>query len=280
MVSTQVIYKIINTVNNKFYVGSTNNVKVRFRTHRKKLRTKSHHCKHLQAAWNMYGEQAFVFVVVEEVPMADSLCGAEDIWLKEHHGTELCYNSGKTADAPWRGATKESHPAFGRVRTKMQRKQISDTLKAYYAESPNNHPRYGKPHTDEAKAKISASRKGRMAGEEHYRYGKTLSDEVKKQIGDTQRGTKKPGRKVSPEGRAKIAASAKRGTDSPFYGKPPANIEELKKSIYCSGNGKTYSSITEARAELGISPGVMNHALKTGKPIKCGAHKGWQFSYT
>ena len=64
---TQVIYKIINRVNDKFYVGSTVNKKVRFREHRKQLRGNRHHCKHLQAAWNKYGEVKFDFVVVEEV---------------------------------------------------------------------------------------------------------------------------------------------------------------------------------------------------------------------
>lgn len=275
-----VIYKIINTINNKFYVGSTSNTKVRFREHRRKLRSGKHHCKHLQAAWNKYGEHTFVFVVVEEVTAQDGLFAAEDKWLKEHHGTELCYNAGKTAAAPWRGVEKHKQPSFGRPKTENARVQISATLKAFYAEAPENHPRYGKQHTEETKAKISASRKGKKAGAEHYRYDKELSEEVKQKIGDAQRGVKKPaGRKVSPEGIEKIKAAVKRGAESHFYGKSPANIEELKKAVYCSGNGTTYASITEAREALGISPGVINHALKTGKPIKCGQFKGWQFSY-
>ena len=97
---TPVIYKIINLVNDKFYVGSTTNKKIRFREHRKQLRGNRHHCKHLQAAWNKYGEDKFVFKVVEEVPNPKLLTAAEDLWLAEHFGKPYCYNSGSAAVAP------------------------------------------------------------------------------------------------------------------------------------------------------------------------------------
>ena len=78
----QFIYKIINTTNGKFYVGSTTNTQERFRTHRNRLRKGRHHSKHLQAAWNKYGEKVFVFFVVEDIPQGQSLREAEDRWLR------------------------------------------------------------------------------------------------------------------------------------------------------------------------------------------------------
>ena len=204
---TQVIYKIINVVNNKFYVGSTTNQKVRFRQHRKLLRGNRHHCKHLQAAWNLYGEDKFIFVVVEEVPAKKALCGAEDVWLLEHVGKEHCYNTGRSSAAPWRAAPAHTTPNFGRVMAEQQKANISATLKAYYAEDYANHPRVGKAHTDATKAKISANRKGKIAGADHYRFGKPVSEEVRKKIGDTQRGVQKRARTYTEAGLAKVRAN-------------------------------------------------------------------------
>ena len=72
-----VIYKIRNVVNQKFYVGSTTNKKQRWTTHRKKLRQGKHHCHHLQAAWNKYGEDCFKFEVVDRIADAAHLQDAE-----------------------------------------------------------------------------------------------------------------------------------------------------------------------------------------------------------
>ena len=206
---SQVIYKIINVVNDKFYVGSTTNQKVRFRQHRKLLRGNRHHCKHLQAAWNLYGESKFVFVVVEEVPATKALWAAEDVWLRAHVGTAGCYNSGAAAVAPWRGVYGAAHPNFGKAVTAEQKEAISATLKAFYAEDYNNPPRVGKKHTPEALAKIAANRTA-PSGESHYRHGQTLSAEVREKISAAQRGVKKAPRVYSPEGMAKVQENMRR----------------------------------------------------------------------
>ena len=74
-----VIYKIRNVVNGKFYVGSTINQKDRFRNHRRLLRKNRHHCAHLQAAWNKYGEDCFKFEVIEHDIPVGALQAAEDV---------------------------------------------------------------------------------------------------------------------------------------------------------------------------------------------------------
>lgn len=56
------IYKIINTVNDKCYIGQTTNIpKKRWNSHRSMLNMGKHHNHHLQSAWNKYGADAFVF---------------------------------------------------------------------------------------------------------------------------------------------------------------------------------------------------------------------------
>lgn len=278
----QVIYKIINLVNSKFYVGSTTNQRERFRRHRILLRGNRHHSKHLQAAWNKYGEANFLFTVIEEIDAGANLQHAEDVWLKAHVGTEQCYNKGLYSDAPLRGGKKENHPRFGHAKTKKERDSISATLKAYYAEAPENHPRYGVEHTEETKAKIRASRKGKMAGADHYRFGQTVSEEVRKKIGDTQRGVKKlAGRIVSPEGHTKIAAAAAAGHYSHNKGKhhTEESKTKLRKRVIETTTDIEFNSLTSALEHYEIKMTTLQRALKSGTPLQKGPHKGLQFKY-
>lgn len=203
----QFIYKIINQVNDKFYVGSTINTRERFRTHRKRLRKNHHHAKHLQAAWNMYGEDKFVFKVVEVVPEGQSLQEAEDRWLAEHVGKPYCYNAGLRSGAPWRGAPKENHPSFGRPKSEEERQAISNTLKEFYAKDITNHPRFGKKHSEETKEKI---RQKHQANPTRAWLGKERSEETKAKIGDAQRGVPKGERTFTPEGLAKAQENMRR----------------------------------------------------------------------
>ena len=196
-----VIYKIINLTNGKFYVGSTNNQRERFRTHRTKLRNNKHHCAHLQAAWNMYGEDSFLFRVVEEVADDVSLQAAEDVWLEAWVGKDNCYNHGRRSGAPWRGAAKELHPSFGKKLSDAQK----DVLRTARLAQPD--PRTGKTHSEETKAKISAAK---LANPSRHWLGKARSAETKAKISAAQKGVAKPGRTYTPEGLAKVQATMRR----------------------------------------------------------------------
>ncbi len=203
----QFIYKIINTANGKFYVGSTTNTRERFRTHRTRLRNNKHHSKHLQAAWNKYGESTFVFHVIESIPEEQSLRAAEDVWLSEHVGKEHCYNKSRYSDTPMRGIKKEDHPNFGRPKTEEERQAISVTLKKFYAQDITNHPRFGKRHTEEVKERI---RQKKLANPTQHWLGKERSEETKKKIGDAQRGVSKGERVFTPEGLARAQENMRR----------------------------------------------------------------------
>lgn len=63
----QAIYQIRNKINNKIYIGSTNNVRKRWNNHRSKLNNNIHENQYLQKAWNKYGEINFQFSIIEEV---------------------------------------------------------------------------------------------------------------------------------------------------------------------------------------------------------------------
>ncbi len=277
---TQVIYKIVNLVNDKFYVGSTIHKKVRFRQHRKLLRGNRHHCKHLQAAWNKYGEEKFDFRVVEEVPDAVSLQGVEDRWLKEHVGQTYCYNTGHSSAAPWRNAPAYKTPNFGKTVSEEQRQQISQTLKDFYAQDYFNHPRVGKQHTEETKAKISVAK---MANPVAPWEGRQRSEETKAKIGDTQRGKPKgPGRKVSEEGRAKIRANIEAGRSHMHWlGRTHTEEakEKMRKKVLEQTSGQIFDSLTAVLTHYQMTMPTLRRALLSGKPIGKGKFTGLVFVY-
>jgi len=77
------IYLIVNLVNNKVYVGSTRSAKKRWFEHRCTLRNRVHPNPHLQSAWNQYGEESFIFGLVELCEKGDSLnlSDKENQWM-------------------------------------------------------------------------------------------------------------------------------------------------------------------------------------------------------
>ena len=68
------IYKIVNTVNGKKYVGSAVDIKRRWQAHKLRLRKNNHHSPKLQNAWNKHGESSFTFSdSLFALALADSL---------------------------------------------------------------------------------------------------------------------------------------------------------------------------------------------------------------
>jgi len=176
------IYKIINVVNNKFYVGSAVDLKRRRIRHFSELRTGKHNNKHLQAAWNKYGESAFIFVVLEEVDDSVNILELEDVWLKNHVGEDYCYNMGKTATAPMLGMVGELSPTWGYIHTVEAKLKIGASSKGRTQSEEEKAKRRqtmaGHNVSAETRAKISAS----LMGAKNFNYGKPRSDEFKEKV--------------------------------------------------------------------------------------------------
>lgn len=58
------IYAIRNITTNQYYVGSSFNIKKRWRDHRWHLNHNKHHNSYLQNAWNKYKPEAFEFIIL------------------------------------------------------------------------------------------------------------------------------------------------------------------------------------------------------------------------
>lgn len=89
------IYKIINVKNKKFYIGSSINIEKRKYHHINSLRKDKHFNRHLQRAFNKYGEEWFEFSIIEKEVELDKLTEREQYYIDT---LKPEYNQRKTAE--------------------------------------------------------------------------------------------------------------------------------------------------------------------------------------
>lgn len=83
------VYQIKNTVTGKLFIGSSLDLPGKFNGNRFQLNVKSHRNPQLQADWNLYGENAFTFEVLESINpekiakdcWRDAVAELEEKWL-------------------------------------------------------------------------------------------------------------------------------------------------------------------------------------------------------
>ena len=91
------IYAVVNTTNNKMYVGATNRTfGERRREHFKLLSNETHVNKFLQEDYNKFGDGAFDFYILESIDNEKDIIQAENRWLKSV-GEDVLYNIAKTS---------------------------------------------------------------------------------------------------------------------------------------------------------------------------------------
>lgn len=238
-----VIYRITNMTNGHYYIGSAESFARREWQHKYELKRGAHKNPRLQAAWNKYGADMFVFEIVEEVPDDRATFDIENTYLMKCVGQPDCYNINTDAYAP----------------------------------------RLGIVLSEETKQNISKSRKGKHAGDQHYRYGKTLSEDVKAKIGAAQKGKPKAaGRKVSEEGRAKIRANIEAGRSHKHWtGRKHTEESKAKmsKPVFAMPDGILFPSLTAVLEHYEIKMPTLRRALESGKPISKGKLAGYSFIY-
>lgn len=202
------IYKIINKVNGKYYVGSSENIfgsDGRFYFHKWGLRNNKHYNEHLQRAYNKYGDNNFEFILIEQnIPKNHLLITEQkylDIAKNEQHN---CYNksfiAGKIDFTPevrekmsmnskLRFGNSLTNPNIGKPCSRETRQRISlankgrkntEESKKKMSQSRIgkyigiNSPSYGKPKSQETKNKISKACKGKNTGKDNYKYSPTV----------------------------------------------------------------------------------------------------------
>lgn len=195
------IYKITNTVNGKFYIGSAVDFKRRWNVHRCQLRQGRHHSPHLQRAWDKLGENAFEFSVIECVEK-DSLLQVEQQYLdklKPFDG-HVGYNISEKATGV--GLPGVKNPNYGKRMPNDQREKIRKTLTGHHVSQetrqkigantarrcgPANH-NYGKPVSEARRKAQSEKMKGRFAGKNNPAYGKPISEDARSKMSAARLG--------------------------------------------------------------------------------------------
>jgi group I intron endonuclease len=161
------IYKITNSVNGKFYIGSSNDIQHRWNEHKSKLKTNSHVNKKLQNAWNFYGEDKFLFEVVEITNgKKDVLLDKEQYYLNmfKPYMRDIGYNICPTS---YGGDNITHNP------NKDQFIQKMSTLCA-----GENNPMFGRKHKQETKDKQKQKAKGKFTLEWFVeKYGEDVGKE-------------------------------------------------------------------------------------------------------
>lgn len=96
-----VIYAIWNNLDDNFYIGSTKDFRHRTLTHLRLLKSNKHHCKHLQNAWNKYGEDNFELLVLKKSNVKNLLLDEQwclDILQPVYN---ICKIAGNTSGVKW-----------------------------------------------------------------------------------------------------------------------------------------------------------------------------------
>lgn len=167
------IYWIHNRISGIVYVGQASHFVSRFWHHRRSLRRGTHHCKHLQRSWNKYGEDAFEFAIIEEVPCCkDDLKSCEQFWIDylKFIGCSL-FNTALVAGSSL-GIKRSAATRAKMSAAKKGQKRSAEALASVAASrTPETMAkivatRRGYSHTAETRAKLSAALKGKPKSKE------------------------------------------------------------------------------------------------------------------
>lgn len=175
-------YKITNIITGGFYIGSSRqSINKRWSAHKSALRRNVHDNYNLQAAYNLYGKDAFIFEILAEYSVELILLEEQKL-LDLYWGTVGCYNILPSVDA---GNIKM-------VQTPESNAKRSAALKGRKLDNEHKQnigiANRGKKRTDADKEKMRIQRVGRKLSAEH-----------RKHIGEAAQGEKSVNAKLTNE---------------------------------------------------------------------------------
>lgn len=199
------IYKITNIIDGKFYIGSSNNIEKRWISHRYHLRHNKHHAEHLNRAWRKYGENSFIFEILEETEQS-ALIEMEQKYLDKFQSwkPKIGYNNCKIAGSQiGRKHTEKTKKLIGKIH---KGKRITQESRERMRQSAIKRAKI----TEETRKKMSEAQKGREA----WNKGIAQEQEVKDKISKARKGKKSnsKGYKWSEEQKSKLKEIRKTGS--------------------------------------------------------------------
>lgn len=139
---TSGIYCIENIINKKKYVGYSTSMEKRWRYHKSLLRNNKHDNGHLQASWNKWGEEFFIFYVLETC-LKDNLVEQEKFYIKilSSNNSKYGYNL--------------NDGGLGNLGFTFSENQIINKSNAVLG---NKNPMYGRKHSESTRKLLSEQR--------------------------------------------------------------------------------------------------------------------------
>lgn len=166
------VYRIVNTLSGKAYIGSAVKIPTRLALHRSALRRGDHPNCHLQHSWDKYGEVSFAFETLAHV-LPEQLLIVEQWWIEYYGGPEFLYNkrpvAGSQLGMKWSEEVKERMRAAKQNMSAETRRRMSEAKKG----KPS--PLKGRPKSMEHRLRISLSHKTRAPQSESTRAKRSAS---------------------------------------------------------------------------------------------------------
>lgn len=172
---TSGIYCIENITNHKRYIGQSVNIEARWCSHKKDLNHGTHDNDYLQKAWNKYGEEKFIFYILEtcEHSLLDE---RESYYIDYYNSLDRNYgynlktggqNGGSEVSEHVRQKQSSALKQSYATNKDLREKRKSDALKQWSDPeiknkiTGSNNGMYGKHHSDETRQKMSEKKKGK-----------------------------------------------------------------------------------------------------------------------
>lgn len=258
------IYKIVNIINNKFYIGSSKELNRRWSEHKSELKHNKHINIILQRAWNKYGIDCFNFEIIEECDV-NILLEREQFYIDT---LKPKYNIGLKSSG---GDNLTNHPNRIEIIQKMaigvrnRHLNRTDEERRLYSEryKGNKNPNFGNSWTDDMKKSASLRTKEYFKTHKSYKIGKKHNEIY------GEEKAKEISRKMSE------IASTRIGNKNSFFGKSHSDETKKKMSdkrigkyygeqnIPFSIDGKEYNSLGLASKELSIPIPTIRWRIKS-----------------
>jgi group I intron endonuclease len=231
-----ILYKIVNVVNQKWYVGSSKH-KSRWNSHKFGLRRNKHGNPRLQNAWNKHGENNFKFVVLEEFDYRQDATSKEQLILNEHVGKDHCYNVSRSAHGNGKtrkkGHSEETKRKIGKANT-GKRLGIKDSDEARKNKSIATGKRYANMTNEDLQKAFGHSRGKKRPKEDCEKIraglmGHIVSDESKEKMRQKALGRKRSQESIENQKKT-IRENQKRGKKINRKYKPLTEEHKLKIS--------------------------------------------------
>lgn len=165
------IYKIINAVTNKIYIGSAIYLEKRKNAHFYYLKKNKHHSIKLQNSFNKYGEENFKFEILELVEDKTKLIEREQYYfdiLNPYYN--ICPTAGSSLGRPSnKKGSKITEEQKNKIRNSLMGRKTPLEVKIKQSESHKRNNKL-KPRTLEHRLNNGKSRKGKPPPKRKCKY--------------------------------------------------------------------------------------------------------------